>query len=334
VEPGELAAHALSFGQPVAFERIPLRPPAPRSSGPSLDAHGLRGISIDDHVWVEIAAGGLLVLGVTAALAAEIAICSPILPAEPGPTRRRGDVLATIGLGADALLVRAPVDVAACELNPLLASDPDLVRTHPEREGWLVRAFPLSWERQAGAIVWGRRSQTIYRASVAHDAQRDDPFGWQRPAWVARQPRARSAADVLAILDAQKARPAFADADAVRDHIGGRLARALAIPHVRAVAFRAATRLALRLHDPRAELDIDLGCELAAAAPAPGARCRRAAQITLHTDARTADQFLAGRIDIASALRSRRIRTDANHTRVLVLASLIKELQRAYREQD
>jgi len=331
VEHGELAEHARAFGAPVAFEQIPHRPTARRPRGPSLDDRGLRGIAIDDHVWVEISDGRAVTLGITAAIAGEIAICSPIRSAAPGPNRRTGETLATIGDGADTLLVRAPFDFAAYELNPLLASDPDLVRTHPEREGWLVRGFPLAWERQAEHLLWGQRALTIYRASVAHAARAEDPFGWQKPAWVARQPQARSAADALAILDAQRSAPRFPDARAVHDEIGGRIARALADPDVRARAFRARVRLALRLRDPEAELEVDLGCppDEPPAAPIGAAR----AQITLHTDAQTADLFLAGRLDIASALRSQRIRTDASHTRVLVVASLIKELQRAYRAQ-
>jgi glycine cleavage system H lipoate-binding protein len=317
----ELAEHALAFGAPVAFERIPDRPHAPPPPpGPRLDDRGLRGIAVDDHVWVEIAGAGAVTLGITAAFAGEISICSPVRSAGLGETRRAGATLATIGDGDGRLVVRAPFDLVGFELNPVLAGDPDLVRTHPESAGWLVRAAPLAWERQARDLLWGARAVTLYRASVAHAARVEDPFGWQKPAWVALQPRARSAADALAILDAQRRAPRFADADAVREQIGGRLDRALAEPGVRASACRARVRLALRLREPDAELALDLD----------GDSDR---QITFEGEAQDADLFLAGRLDIAAALRSRRIRTDASHTRMLVVASLIKELQRAYRAQ-
>jgi glycine cleavage system H lipoate-binding protein len=332
VEHAGLSQHALAFGQPVSFEAIPRIRAAAPSTGPSLDEHGLRGIALDDHVWVEIAAGGVLVLGITAAMATAIEICSPVRAAEIGRDRPAGEALATIGDRDGALLVRAPCELSVFEINPRLATDPDLVRTDAEGEGWLLRAFPRSWEREAGRIVWGRRARTLYRASVAHAARIEDPFGWQKPAWVARQPRARNAAEALAILAAQRSAPRFADARAVREHIGGRIDRALADPGVRASASRARVRLALRLHHPDAELAVDL--DGGALGPGPSASALdRGGPITLDADAEIADLFLAGRLDIASALRSQRIRTDASHTRVLVVASLIKELQRAYRAQ-
>jgi glycine cleavage system H lipoate-binding protein len=326
VAPAALDRHALGFGRPVDFEAIPPAPSGPPPPhGPSLRDHGLRGIAVDDHVWIEIAPGDALTLGVTAALASEIAICSPILPQALDRAHLSGETLLVIGEGADALLVRSPVDLAGFELNPRIARDPDLVRTDAEGAGWLLRALPLAWEDQAGDVLWGRRAETIYRASVAHAARHEDPFGWCKPAWVERQPRARNAADALAILRAARSPPRFEDARAVEEQIGGRLARVLADAAVRRRALRAGVRLALRLHDPEADLEVDLG---------GGRGAQPAPTITLYARAETADDFLAGRLDIASALRSRRIQTDAPHTRVLVVASLIKELQRAYRAQD
>jgi len=322
-----LAGHARRHGRPIEWERIPVaRPQTARPSEAPRFELGARGIAVDDHVWIELTAGAML-LGVTSPLAHEVAIGSAVHIPPAGASCAIGEQLALIGTGEDALIVRAPLDLDVVASNPRLDRDPDLVRTHPESDGWLVHAVASDWQHEHERILWGQHAATIYRAALTHDAQHEDPFHWQRPAWIERQPRARTPSEALAILAAENARPRFPDEQTVQREITRRLRGALADTQVRRRVFRARARLNLRLHHPDADLSIDLHDPLSDGQPEP------AVEVTLYTDAETADAFLAGAIDIAAALRSGRIQTPTPHPCVLVIASVIKDLHAAYASQ-
>jgi glycine cleavage system H lipoate-binding protein len=324
VRHSDLREYALAWGAPVDFALAPSRR-CPAPTGPPLAAHGVRGISPEDHVWVEITGQGLQI-GVTDQLAGEIAVASPVDTADAGRVVCAGEPLARIGAGESRLVVRVPFDLAVRDVNPSLLYDPDLVRTDPEVQGWLVRATPLDWDRQAGDVLWGRRGETIYRASVAEAARVEDPFGWQKPGWVAKRPPVSNAGDVLALLRAERNQPMFADESAVQKRIARGIETALGDPEVRRRAFRARVLLHLRLHRPDSDIDIDLGSRPAGADSPPNE------EITIFTDAETADAFFAGRLDIAQALRSRCVQSRTPFGRILRVASIIKDLQQAYAE--
>lgn len=323
-----LSVVALEHAASVDFRRLwpgPRRAPTgTRTRAPSLTDDGIRGIALSEHVWVEIASGGLT-LGITAALATAVQVGSPVALAELGAHRHGGERLATIGSMESELVISAPCDLVVERLNPALAGDPDLVRTDPESAGWLLWGTPpvSAWERQGGDLAWGDGARTIHAAIVADLARGGaDPFAWQKAAWLARRPRVCNAAQVLQVLATERARPKFADEREVHQRIGGRVECALADPQVRRLAMRAQARIHLRLHHPDADLHIDLAGDSAATQPCD--------DITLFTDALTADRLLAGRLDVAQALRARRIQTRTPLSRVLSVMSLLKGLQAAY----
>lgn len=318
-----LRAMALEHAAALDFRALAPGAEARRRGGaPSLEADGATGIAVEDHLWVRVESGGLL-LGITSALARELAPGALLEAACEPTTVRAGATLATLGEGERRILVRAPVDLSVEALNPAVFTDPDLPTRDPEGRGWLLRVRPplARWARQGTDIAWGRAGETHYRASLAEQREAGlDPFRWLRPSWVQRMPQVRSGADVLAVLAAERERPRFAGEREVREHIGGGVARALGDPRIRRLAFRAQARVHMRLHDPEADVDLDL-FDPSAGPPE---------ELTIYTDADTADRLLAGRLDAAQALRARRIQSPAPAGRVLGLMSLLEELQRAY----
>ena len=316
----ELVRQALRHGRAIDFDSLRRERVAPARALPAV---GARGVWIEEHVWLVVTAAGVRI-GATGPLAEQIEIASAVRLAQRGEALCRGEVLARIGDGDRELVVRAPLDILVGAPNPALLADPDVLRVSSEDEGWLVDAFPTALAAQADLVVWGPRSDVLYRSSLVPAERGADPFCWNRSRWVEAQPPARSAADVLRFLAAERARPRFADEAAVHERIGGRLERVLADPDVRRRVCRAAVTVALRLHRPDAELTLDLRSAGVTYGDAG------AADIVLYTDAESADDFLAGRLDIAGALRSKRVQTRSPPGRVLSVASVIKAIHAPY----
>jgi glycine cleavage system H lipoate-binding protein len=315
----ELPRLARRFGHPADFDAL-----APASAVPCLlPPAGTTGIWIEEHVRV-LVTGEALRVAVTRPFARHITIASALQLPGVGDATRAGEALATIGDGSGQLAVRAPCDGTVCAVNPSLQADPDLVRVDPERSGWLVDIRPRALRPRIEGVVWGPRAEVLYGSSLPYLGVGDDPVCWQRPSWIAAQPHAQSCEELLDLLRAERTKPRFANEGAVREHIGGALRTALADVSLRHGVARAGVTVTLRLHRPEADLTIDLR----------SAEVRfvdqDTADIVLYTDAESADDYLAGRLDLAAALRSRRIQTTASPTRVLTVASIIKAIHRPY----
>ena len=192
---------------------------------------------------------------------------------EPGAALEAGDPAATVSTAAGTFGVWAPVGGSVLAVNPRLAEDPDLLARDPEGAGWLLRLAPRDWERDAPAVTWGAAADRHYAAIVARDAERGDAFADVRLERLRALPPVRYAGDVLAHLRAEREAPRFADAEAVMVELGGRVRDALAIDAaLRARLGRIDLVVRFALHEPDAELLLDLRGGQAPAAPA---RARR-----------------------------------------------------------
>ena len=307
---GGLVAVALEHGRPVGFDAIVTPPPETidtRPPPPALTERGACGIAFDDHVTVTVAAEGVR-LRPTAALREAVGGPRDVrLPATGQPVCR-SDVLVHVG-GDDGLVIRTPL--SGC----VIATD-----------GWDVTIRPSNWNDEARDVAWGRAARRGYAAILADAASRGDAFTDLRTRWVHAHAAVRSAADVAAVLRAERATPRFATEDDVYTHVGARLRAALADPAVARAAARAPLRIAWRLHDP----DSDLMLDCATGRPIARSGDTSPADITLFASAETADAYFAGRVDLAAALRRREIQSSAPRESVLRLASVLKPLHTSY----
>ena len=134
----------------------------------------------------------------------------------------------------------------------------------------------------------------------------------------------RSAQEVLAELRRRRAAPRFADAAAVEAEVIAPLEAALAADaRASASVARLGQRIAFVLHEPDAAFALE--------ARGPRARVARdaaAADVTLALSAQAAERLLDGRLDVARALRSGDLRSDAPPGRTLAIASVLTALPR------
>jgi glycine cleavage system H protein len=314
VAPDRLSDEALRHGAPLPDDLWTPGPtwPARRGSGawpiaprvPSVDpaAFGTaaRGIALDAHLWVETALGSVVV-GLTSALAGDLGGEPQLTLPAPGASLEAGDLVATVRVDGGTVGVWAPVGGSVLAVNPRLVDDPGLLARDPEGAGWLLRLAPRDWDRDAGAVTWGAAADRHYAALLERDAARGDAFADVRLERLRALPPVRNAADVLAHLRAERDAPRFADAEAVRVELGGRVRDVLAAdPDLRRRigALDIVVRFALR--EPAATLLLDVRggrAQLLSSEPAGGA------DIELVCTAEDAYRWFIGKLDPASALR-------------------------------
>jgi glycine cleavage system H lipoate-binding protein len=274
VAPEQLSAEALRHGAPLPDDLWGPEPVWPAASPPGADrgralaaapavdpaafGTGARGIALDAHLWVETALGAVVV-GLTEALARDLGAGLRLTLPEPGAALEAGDRAATVAAMGATFGVWAPVGGSVLAVNPKLLDDPDLLARDPEGAGWLLRLAPRDWERDASAVTWGAAASRHYAAVVARDAERGDAFADVRLERLHALPPVRSAADVLAVLRAERDATRFADAGAVHVELGGRVRDALAAdPEMRAHVGRLDQVVRFALREPDAELVLDL----------------------------------------------------------------------------
>ncbi|HEX8104476.1 MAG TPA: hypothetical protein VF533_17805, partial [Solirubrobacteraceae bacterium] len=278
-------------------------------AAPPLAAGGAAGIALDQHLRVQVGADGLH-LWPTDELRRALGGGGVTWVAEPGTAVEPGDPLVRLGAGPDRVVLGAPVAGVAAP------------------GGAAVHVVPTRWEDDAAAIAWGRAADRWYAAELAAAARRhEDPFRFVRATWLRASAHVRSAADVRAALQALRDAPRFATEAEVEARVADRLRRALAHHGTARAVLRLPIRVTWRMHDPGADLTLDL----TAAAPAvrfgePPA----AGDLVLHAAAETVDDFLLGRLDVAAALRRRALQSSASRAAVLRAASVLKALQPAY----
>lgn len=329
VPPALLQATGLRYAAPVPDGLLPGAEPPPRPAGggrarrrPSRSAHrpapAGRGVRVEDHVWVDAAT---LRTGITKAFAAHLG-AGPVDLALPvaGTLHRTSDALARLTAGAgEPLVAWSPLTATVATVNPALDDDPGLVLRDPEGDGWIATLVPHAWGRDAAGLEWGAGVAAAYREVLA----RPDPWADVRSTAV----RARSAADVLAELRRRRAAPAFADADAVRAEVVEPLRAALAADAERARRLaRLGARVTFALSDPTVAFAVDARRDPAVVAPAPGPGEGAGGELVLRMSAETAARLLAGRLDVARALRSGDVVSNAPRGRTLSDVSVLTSL--------
>jgi glycine cleavage system H lipoate-binding protein len=343
VAPQELSAEALRHAAPLPDDFVDPAPvwPAPRAPGadrrsivprvPAVDpaafGTGSRGIALDAHLWVETALGAVVV-GLTAALARDLAGGLRLTLPEPGASLEAGDRAATVAAGGESFGVWAPVGGSVLAVNPRLVEDPELLARDPEGAGWLLRLAPRDWERDASAVTWGAAASRHYAAVVARDAARGDAFADVRLERLHAVPPVRSAADVLAVLRAERAAVRFADADAVHVELGGRVRDVLAAdPALRAHLGRLDQVVRFALHEPDAQLVLDLRAGEAHVDAGPARPGAVAADLELACSGDDAYRWFIGTLDAASALRCGDLVSSAGPGPTLRALALLKHLR-------
>ena len=331
VPAGDLSAEALRHGAPLPEELwepawpAPRRAPARAGALPAVDpadfGAAARGIALDAHLWVETALGSVVV-GLTRALAGGLGDAPRLTLPEPGAALEAGDHAATVTGAGGAFGIWAPVGGSVLTVNPKLAQDPGLLARDPEGAGWLLRLAPRDWARDAPAVTWGAAAARHYAACLARDAARGDAFADVRLERLHALPPVRSAADVLAALRAEREAPRFADAAAVHEELGGRLRDALgADPALRAHLGRLDAVVRFTLHDPEAELVLDLRDGEARLRNTGGCA------IELACSAEDAYRWFTGTLDAAGAVRSGELRCSAGPGPALRALALLKHLR-------
>ncbi|HEV2813789.1 MAG TPA: hypothetical protein VGW10_11115 [Solirubrobacteraceae bacterium] len=287
---------ALEYGRPIAFAAIPAAPRRGlvihRAPVPPLGAEGTTGIALDEHLVATIERGGIR-LEPTPPLARAIA-ASPMEAPGPGEALAAGDVLGRAG----GFVLRTPVAG--------VVGEPPVGRLAT----WLA---PTGWDEDGRAFAWGAAGRRFYAAELADATRRGDPFASLRTHWLHAHARIRSADDVLQVLREERARPRFRSGA----ELEARLQAARAHPEVARAVGRLPHRIVWRVHRPHADIAI-------------GAGAREA--VTLYAAAEPADDYFAGRLDLAAALRRREVQSPAETAAVLRAASVLKPLHARYAE--
>jgi hypothetical protein len=288
---GVLPSAAAEHGRALEFATLldPERLRTSASGVPSLADAGARGICPDEHLAVEVAAGGVR-LSPTSALAAEVTgALEPV--AESGLPVQRGDALVRAESVNGDLVLASPFSGIVVE--------------------WHARAglelAPGAWKAEAGAVRWGPGADDAYAHELAGAARRGDPFACCRARWVRAHAGVRTPADVLASLRAARGVRRLATSERTHALVGERLRRALAEPAVARRVSRLPLRVRWRLHSPEAEILIDL----TGAAPVVLTGDPRTADVVFSAAAEVADRYFAGRVDLPAALRRREIECSA-----------------------
>ncbi len=327
---GLLPEMALEHGRPVAFETLPAHAPrarSPRDRCPPLTEDGLVGYAPDEHLRVEIA-GGMLRVAPTAPLARDLGPSSTVRLAGAGIALRRGDPLGRLGEPDGGVVLTSPVSGTLTtgshgvgETEPALAS--------VGASGWICSITPTCWEQEAGDLEWGDAGARTYAACLAHDARGGDPFAFVRARWVSAHAHVSSAGAVLAQLRADSNRPRFASEQEVHDRVGGALRAAIAEPALAPRLTRLDTLVGWRLHQPGADVVLDLR------GPVPSVACGTLDPgedgLLIYSSAQTADEYLAGRLDLPAAWRRREVQANRPLQHVLRAASVLKSLHPGYR---
>ena len=273
------------------------------------------GTKVDDHTWLDATT---LRCGITRAFAAHLGgePVDLVLPSA-GAFHRTSDALAHVtGAAGETMRVWPPLTATLTRVNPALLDDPGLLVRDPMGEGWLATLAPVAWAAEAGGLEWGPRGAAAYRSALrATDTWAD---------LLATAVHVRSAEEVLAELRRRRAAPRFADGAAVTEQLVDPLRSALAADtEAGTLLARIEQRVAFVLSDPDAAFALEARGERARIDAAPGA-----ADVTLRLSAETAERLLTGRLDVARALRSGDLRSDATIGRTLAIASVLTALPR------
>ena len=92
-----------------------------------------------DHEWIRIEEGDIAVIGITEFAQQELGDIVYVEVETVGKTLAAESVFGTVEAVKTVSDLYLPVDGVITELNPKLASAPELVNTDPYGEGWMVK---------------------------------------------------------------------------------------------------------------------------------------------------------------------------------------------------
>lgn len=115
-----------------------------------------------EHEWVRQEPDGSVVVGITDHAQHQLGELVYVELPEVGRKLAVGDGMAVVESTKAASDVYAPLAGTVREVNPALATQPDLVNTDAYGEGWLVRLKPADAGRQEGLL-----DAAAYRALLA-----------------------------------------------------------------------------------------------------------------------------------------------------------------------
>lgn len=118
------------------------------------------------HVWAELTASGTLWLGLDSLAAGLVSMPDKVVMLQPGAHVVRGARIATICRGPRSLPVTAPFDGVVCEINPVLARDPQLVFADPYGAGRICRLEPDDLEASLQSMRAGTRAHAWMREEL------------------------------------------------------------------------------------------------------------------------------------------------------------------------
>jgi len=100
---------------------------------------------VEKHVWVRWD-GAVATVGITDVAQNLAQKVVAVTPKRVGKSVKAGKSVATVESGKWVGPVLSPVAGEVVEVNPALASDPELVNRDPYEGGWIVKMKPENWE--------------------------------------------------------------------------------------------------------------------------------------------------------------------------------------------
>lgn len=115
----------------------------------------------EDHEWIKVE-GGIATVGITNYAQEQLGDLVFVELPETGKTLAKGETAVVVESVKAASDVYAPADGEITEVNEALTSDPSLVNSAPDGDGWLWK-MKLSGESQLEGLM----DETAYKASIA-----------------------------------------------------------------------------------------------------------------------------------------------------------------------
>lgn len=313
-----LPAAAAEYGRSVDWECIPVAEPrrVPDAAPPALGDVGAVGVAPNHHLELEVVPHGVR-LTFSAELAREVRGRPFVVPDEGTEIR------------LDDVIVQAESDRGPLSLSTPFSGQVISVADahHPARR--LLELAPTAWHDEVRAVAWSPGARRQYAAEVAYARQRRDPFLERRTRWLHAHGDVRSAAQVLATLQALRQAPRFASEEAVYAQVADRLRAALADQTILRQVRRLPIRISWRLHEP----DADILLDLTGTAPMVAVGATGPADLVVFASVDAIDRYFAGRLDLVAALRRREIQCSAPIAEVLRVESVLKAVKPAYAGQ-
>lgn len=110
---------------------------------------------VEHQVWARLVGDGRATVGITSLgirLAGEIYMCRP---KQVGTVVEQGRSVGVVELAKSIVSVKSAVTGTVVDVNPQLATRPELVHLDPYGEGWLAQLLMSDFESDRAALVHG-----------------------------------------------------------------------------------------------------------------------------------------------------------------------------------